>query len=1203
MNIFAKFGKLASSLLLGSGLLAATSWSQAPTFAGNAQHTSLYSGVAAQPVNKIKWQSVINEDASGAFAHFGMPLVSQNNFVFAPVYQGGGAFRIDVFDGATGTKQYSETSDYKLPSYNWIPVYEPCLTIGNSGNRLYYAGAGGTLYYVDNPDSATPSAPTQIAFYGLANYTGNTAGFNSTVFVDTPITADSNGTIFFGFRVQGTAPAPLSTNSSGYARIDRNGNASYVLVNAASGDGQILRDSHNAAPALSNDGSTVYVVCKWANNAYYGYLLGLDSTSLATKYKVFLKDPRNNNSQNAGILDDSTASPTIGPDNDVYLGVFGNPYNGSRGWLLHFSQDLATEYTPGAFGWDQTVGIVPATMVPSYHGPSSYLLLSKYNNYANVTDGNGINRVAILDPHSTQVDFHPTAPGQVEMREVQTVIGVTPDTENPTVHNAIREWCINASVINPQTGNVYFDSEDGHLYCWNLASNSLTQAVTLTAGIGEPYVPTTMGPDGTIYTLNGSYIFALGNDSNVKLTLDSSSPSVQSTLLGDNVTFTATVTGASAPTGTVTFTDVSYDGFTQTSNTLGTVTLTPVNNTDSVATFSTNSLLSGGTSLGNHWITASYSGDATYNALSTTRMQKVHQASSVTAVTPSNATPNFGDAVTFSVNVSEGVGAAGLASPSGYVTFTDAQNNVLGQLPVDASGNTSLTVSNFSVGSHTVNATYVGDTDYAMSLGSATVTVGSSTSVSLASSANPSSYGQAVTLTATVSSGISGAGIPQGTVTFTSNGVLIGSAPVDSTGTATLTLSNLAPGTDNLVANFGGNTGWAGASSAIVAEVVSADTTVSLVTSANPSTFGSLLTLTATAVGSNGSGVPSGSVTFSDGSTVLGTVPVDGSGNASLPISTLAIGTHNLSVTFAGNTGWNGSSSSPVSELVNSGTSTALTSSLNPSGLGASVTFTATVTASASGVGNPVGNVTFSDGSAVLGTVAVDANGVAVLATSSLAAGTHNIAASFAGATGWVNSGSNTVAQSVLNTSTMTLTASPSTVNFGQTVTLSVKVTSSSSVVPKGSVVFTSNGVTLGTKTLTTTGTAALATTKLVVGNPVVVATYTSTNGLQGSTGSTSVKVNDVTPPTTPGSFRVTGVTGGIKLTWAASRDTDSPSITYLIFRADSATGTFTQVSSTSALSFTDNVSTGVTKFYYVIATDPTGNRSVKTSTLSARAK
>jgi len=140
------------------------------------------------------------------------------------------------------------------------------------------------------------------------------------VFINTPITADSNGNIFFGFRVQGTAPAPLNTTQSGFARIDPNGNASYVLAGSAAADAAIQFDSHNSAPALSNDGSTLYVVVKSGSTEYYGYLLGLDAVTLATKYKVLLKDPRNGQANNAGIRDISTASPTVAPDGDVYFG-------------------------------------------------------------------------------------------------------------------------------------------------------------------------------------------------------------------------------------------------------------------------------------------------------------------------------------------------------------------------------------------------------------------------------------------------------------------------------------------------------------------------------------------------------------------------------------------------------------------------------------------------------------------------------------------------------------------------------------------------------------------------------------------------------------------------------------------------------------------------------------------------------------------
>jgi len=355
------------------------------SFGGNAQHTANYQA-SAQNLNSIHWSTTIDFNNTGAPAHYGAPVISAANTVFVPIKTASNGFEITAFNGGTGASLYTVSTDFVLPSYQWIPTYQPALVTTASGTRLYYAGLGGTIYYISNPDLAPSGPPVQQAFYGLANYQANQSSFASSVFIDTPITADSNGNIFFGFRVQGTAPAPLNTTQSGFARIDPNGNATYVLAGTAAGDAQISYDSHNSAPALSNDQSTLYVLAKSSGTQYYGYLLGLNSTTLATKYKVFLVDPRNGNP--AGILDDSTASPMVGPDNDVYIGTYSNPDNGSRGFLLHFSSDLTITKTPGAFGWDYTPGVVPSSIVPSYTGSSSYLIFSKYNNYA-IGDGDG----------------------------------------------------------------------------------------------------------------------------------------------------------------------------------------------------------------------------------------------------------------------------------------------------------------------------------------------------------------------------------------------------------------------------------------------------------------------------------------------------------------------------------------------------------------------------------------------------------------------------------------------------------------------------------------------------------------------------------------------------------------------------------------------------------------------------------------------
>src|SRR6185369_322370 len=207
--------------------------------------------------------------------------------------------------------------------------------------------------------------------------------------------------------------------------------------------------------------------------------------------------------------------------------------------LLRFSGDLQITKTPGAFGWDYTPGIVPASMVPSYTGTSSYLLFCKYNDYIS-QDVSGVNRVAILDPNATQVDPHSSAPGLVEMREVLTLIGPTLD-DALGFPFAVKEFCINAPAINPATNSIYFDSEDGHLYRWNTSTNVIDQAVVLTPGIGQPYVPTVIGPDGTVYTLNGGNLFAVGEKSNISMTIRSSKQDVRTALVGDSITFTATV--------------------------------------------------------------------------------------------------------------------------------------------------------------------------------------------------------------------------------------------------------------------------------------------------------------------------------------------------------------------------------------------------------------------------------------------------------------------------------------------------------------------------------------------------------------------------------------------------------------------------------------------------------------------------------------
>jgi hypothetical protein len=471
------------------------SWSD---YAHDPQHSGV-SDVASQPLEQIHWQTPVdlNPQFSGSdlLIHYGSPLVTANNTVIVPVKTGASdGFELEGIDGATGALKWTATTDYILPPHNWTPSYSPALS---PSGRLYFAGVGGTIYYIDNPDANGATVSGHIAFYGIGNYNSSLDG---TVFINTPLTVDNAGNLYFGFQVTGANSLGLQ---SGIARIGANGAGSWIAASTAAGDSNIVKVVHNCAPALSNDGQSLYVAVSTGSFGA-GYLVKLDSTTLAPEARVLLREPL---AGNAALLpDDGSASPTVGPDGDVYFGVLENPFNSSKGWLLHFSGDLSQTKIAGSFGWDDTASIVAASLVPSYHGTSSYLLMTKYNNYAGL-GGDGINKIAILDPNDTQID---PRTGATVMKEVITIAGQTPYPEFPSNPGAVREWCINTAAVDPFTDSVVANSEDGKLYRWDLATNTFSQVITLTTATGEAYTPTVIGTDGTVYAINRATLFAVG---------------------------------------------------------------------------------------------------------------------------------------------------------------------------------------------------------------------------------------------------------------------------------------------------------------------------------------------------------------------------------------------------------------------------------------------------------------------------------------------------------------------------------------------------------------------------------------------------------------------------------------------------------------------------------------------------------------------
>ena len=475
-----------------------------PGYAHNSQHTAL-SPVAAQPLNQIHWQTPVdlNPQYSGSLLliHYGSPLITARNNVLVPVKVGAtGTFRVECRRGSNGSLLYTQNTDYVLPSAQWTPSFSPVLTPNNS---LVIPAIGGTIMVRYGADQAA-GATVRQAFFGIGNYNAAAATYNSNIKINTPITSDTHGNLFFGFIASGATPAGLV---SGLARMTPQGTGIWVSATSAAADAAINKVAMNCAPGLSNDESVVYVAVR--NSSGNGYLLGLNSTTLATLYKVRLRDPKSNNF--AGVSDVGTSSPSIAPDGEVYYGVLESPggSNHSRGWMLHFNSTLTSTLTPSAFGWDDTASIFTSAAVPQYTGSSPYLLLTKYNNYAYTGGGNGENKVAVLDPHDTMID---PISGITVMKEILTKLGPTPDPPNitPQSPNAVREWCINTAAVDTVSKCGIVNCEDGFCYRWDFATNTLSQAIALTSGIGEAYTSTLIGPDGQSYAINNAILFALG---------------------------------------------------------------------------------------------------------------------------------------------------------------------------------------------------------------------------------------------------------------------------------------------------------------------------------------------------------------------------------------------------------------------------------------------------------------------------------------------------------------------------------------------------------------------------------------------------------------------------------------------------------------------------------------------------------------------
>ena len=292
--------------------------------------------------------------------------------------------------------------------------------------------------------------------------------------------------------------------------------------------------------------------------------------------------------------------------------------------------------------------------------------------------------------------------------------------------------------------------------------------------------------------------------------------------------------------------------------------------------------------------------------------------------------------------------------------------------------------------------------------------------VSLSASPDPVQVGHGVTFTATVSGS---KGTPTGQVIFydgsTQPPTNLGNSPVRA-GVANLVVTTLTVGSHNVTSVYTGDSNFGPSVSNTVLESVTLTapvlTTVSLISSPNPSQIAHNVTFTATVTPQSGSGTPTGTVRFYNGATALGSPAALNGGVGILSTTALTLGTDIITAVYSGDSKFAGSTSPPLNQIVTVLppilTSVALQSSLNPSELTQEVTFTATVTPK-SGRGTPTGTVQFMDGTTILGTSTLDSRAVALYSTTALSLGNHSITAQYSGDIQFVASTSPAVIQKV----------------------------------------------------------------------------------------------------------------------------------------------------------------------------------------------
>jgi sugar lactone lactonase YvrE len=506
--------------------------------------------------------------------------------------------------------------------------------------------------------------------------------------------------------------------------------------------------------------------------------------------------------------------------------------------------------------------------------------------------------------------------------------------------------------------------------------------------------------------------------------------------LGVTAIVTDTTAGhtATIPTGGVTFMD-----------TVGSTTVS-LNGGSAVALNGAGTAILAGVTLAGastHTITANYVGvSGTFAASSNTTTLTVSK-DTATVAGPATQPVQVANGQAGSVPVIVTGPYSVVAVPSGSLTYSILNSLSVsvasGTAPLTAgSTNSTATVplaSSLPAGSYTVSVTYGGDTNYAASAAATTVAV----VVGLITPTIDWTQPAPITYGATLSSVLSASAVNGSTVvpgSFAYKATPQGGSAGGVNGTTVL-----GAGSYMLTATFTptDTSTYASASATVALTVAKAAPAVALAASGNPVVLATAITFTATV--STSSGTPSGSVSFYDGSTLLGSGTL-ALGVAAYATSSLAVGAHSITAVYSGSSNFSAQTSSVLTETVTAPTAivttTTLTASPNPLADGQPATLTATVTPAPTG--SPAGTISFYSGSTLLGTGTLNASGVATFTTSSLVVGADSITAVYPGNAGFAASTSSAVSETVTTAYTVTAPTTPVPVEPGGAATIDITV-------------------------------------------------------------------------------------------------------------------------------------------------------------------